>query len=276
MLSYRHGFHAGGWADVHKHVVLTLLLIHLARKASPFTVIDAYAGDALYDLTGPDAQKTREFESGIARIIGCDGAPAGVAAYLAAVRALNPSSLLAVYPGSPALIRSLLRDGDRLIANELHPTAHRTLASWATSDRRIAVHRRDAQEFLRWIATPKLSRGLVLIDPAYEVKAEYVELPALLGRIAKAWPGGIYALWFPILREGRHRGMLAALKKALGPNAEICISEIHPPTPPAAGMQGSGVVVVSPPWKFASEVNAVTEWLARSIWTPPAPSPPGG
>jgi 23S rRNA (adenine2030-N6)-methyltransferase len=272
MLSYRHGFHAGGWADVHKHVVLTMVLAHLARKPTPFTVVDAYAGDALYDLASPEALKTREFEGGIARIIDCETPPPGVASYIAAVRAMNLSPSLRVYPGSPALIRAMLRDGDRLIANELHPTAHRALAEWAQSDRRIAVHRRDAQEFLRWVATPKLRRGLVLIDPAYEVKAEYAELPVVLRHIATAWPGGIYVLWYPILREGRHRGMLAALKEQFGSSAGLCITEIQPPVPPASGMQGSGVAIINPPWTFAEEIEAASGWLARSFWNPRAPS----
>jgi 23S rRNA (adenine2030-N6)-methyltransferase len=273
MLSYRHGFHAGGWADVHKHVVLSLLLRHLARKETPFTVVDAYAGDALYDLGGPEALKTREFEAGIARIFAEPTPPPEVTPYLEAVRVMNPSQSMTVYPGSPALIRSFLRNEDSLIANELHPAAHRALAHWAKDDCRIAVHRRDAQEFLTWVSTPRLRRGLVLIDPAYEVKSEYDEMPPLVGRLVKAWPGGIYALWYPLLREGRHRAMLAALKDEV---RDLLISEIRPPTPPEIGMQGAGMAIVNPPWRLDADLTGATAWLTRAFWSPPAPSRSGG
>src|ERR1700749_4186104 len=124
MLSYRHGFHAGGWADVHKHVVLAALLGRLREKETPLSFVDAFAGDGIYDLTGAEAVKTGEFHIGIARLFGVAEAPPAITSYLSVVRAMNPLGELRAYPGSPALARALLRADDRLVLNELHPTAY--------------------------------------------------------------------------------------------------------------------------------------------------------
>lgn len=271
MLSYRHGFHAGGWADVHKHVAVALLLAHLRQKSSPFVVLDAFAGDAVYDLTGPEAAKTREFETGIARIWDAAGAPPGVAAYVAAVRAFNgPAAAMTGYPGSPALARAALRDDDRLILNELHPTAHRALTAWAHGDSRIAVHKRDAAELLGALVTPQLRRGLVLVDPAYEVKAEYETVPDALGRAVASWPQGIYALWYPVLAEARHRVLLASLHRVLAgmDPVETMVTEIAPPPTTARGMRGAGLVIINQPWRFRDDMMAAGDWLVERLWQP--------
>ena len=278
MLSYRHGFHAGGWADVHKHVCLALLFLHLRQKSAPFSMVDVFAGDAVYDLTGAEATKTREFETGIARVWSAADAPFGVAEYLAAVRRANPLGARSAvrYPGSPGLARSALREGDRLILNELHPTAHRLLAEWAKHDARIAVHKRDALEFLGAVVTPQLRRGLVLADPAYEVKAEYETVPAALVRAVASWPQGIYALWYPVLAEARHRGLLASLLQALAgaDGLETLVTEIAPPIvpgEPARGMRGAGMVIINQPWRFDDEMKVAGDWLAERLW----PAGPG-
>ncbi len=271
MLSYRHGFHAGGWADVHKHVAVALLLAHLRQKSTPFVVLDAFAGDAVYDLTGPEAVKTREFETGIAQIWQTTDAPAGVADYLSAVRACNSAAgPLVAYPGSPALARAALRDEDRLILNELHPTAHRALAAWAERDSRIAVHKRDAVELLGAVVTPQLRRGLVLVDPAYEVKTEYETVPDALARAVKSWPQGIYALWYPVLAEARHRGLLASLHRVLAgmERVEVMVTEIAPPPTTQRGMRGAGLVIINQPWRFHDEMSVAGDWLTGRLWQP--------
>jgi len=273
VLSYRHGFHAGGWADVHKHVAVSLLLLHLSRKSAPFAVLDAFAGDAMYDLTGLEAAKTREFEAGIARLWDAPDGPAGVADYVSQVRQFNPSGALVHYPGSPALARVALRETDRLILNELHPTAYQALAAWGRGDPRIAVHKRDAIELLGALVTPQLRRGLVLVDPAYEVKAEYETVAAALARAVRAWPQGIYVLWYPVLAEARHRGLLASLNGALAgmDRIEAMVTEIAPPAnrgEPARGMRGAGMVIINQPWRFDGEMAAAGDWLARHLWAP--------
>lgn len=273
MLSYRHGFHAGGWADVHKHVAFMLLLSHLRQKPAAFSVVDAFSGDAIYDLTGPDALKTREFETGIARIWDAADAPPGVDVYLAEVRAANRGGALAVYPGSPALARALLRNDDRLILNELHPTAYRVLADWAGDDPRIAVHRRDAIELMGALVTPQLRRGVVLVDPAYEVKSEYESIPAAVARAVKTWPQGCFALWYPVLAEARHLDLLTSLVRALGDTdrTNALVAEFAPSTGvlrSGRGMRGAGLVVINPPWRFDDDMANAGAWLAERLWHP--------
>jgi 23S rRNA (adenine2030-N6)-methyltransferase len=261
MLSYRHGFHAGNWVDVHKHAALTLLLVHLRRKATPFTVIDAFAGDGVYDLTAPDAQKNREFERGIAKIWQRKDAPACLAPFLDAVRAFNAGGRLAKYPGSPAIARAALRQADRLVLAELHPTAYAHLKRWAASDKRIAVHKRDGFEFLDAALPPDPRRGLVVIDPSYEVKSEYDTVPRALEGALRNWKEGIYLVWYPILPEGRHQTLRAALE-AFTP----LVSEIAPRTPPARGLIGAGVAIVNPPFGFERDMTEARDWLQASLF----------
>jgi 23S rRNA (adenine2030-N6)-methyltransferase len=264
MLSYRHGFHAGNWADVHKHAALALAPGHLRRKQAPFCVIDAFAGDGVYDLGSAEAQKTGEFRAGIEKIWRRAGAPPAIDWYLGQVRALNAGGRLATYPGSPALARASLRAADRLILGELHPTAHDGLKRWARDDARIAVHRRDGFELLGAIVPPPLRRGLALIDPSYEVKAEYDTLPAALARAHRRWPQGIFLVWYPVLAEARHLPMVDAL--AALPAAAILQSVLGPAAPPAAGMQASGLVILNPPWQFDADLKAAADWLAAALW----------
>jgi len=263
MLSYRHGFHAGNWADVHKHAALMLLLVHLRAKAKPFCVIDAFAGDGVYDLTAPEALKTGEFESGIARIWQRKDSPAGIAEYLDTVRAFNVGGRLARYPGSPAIARAALRDGDRLVLAELHPTAYAALKRWAAADKRIAVHKRDGLELLGAVLPPAIRRGLVVIDPSYEVKSEYDAVPRALDRAIRKWKEGIYLLWYPILPEGRHRALLDAIAQL-----KPVVSEIAPDRKPARGLQGAGVAVINPPFGFEPAMRTARDWIAQALgWT---------
>ena len=263
MLSYRHGFHAGNWADPHKHAALALLLSHLRAKDKPFCVIDAYAGDGIYDLTGGEALKTGEFRDGIGKIWRRTDAPAGVDWYLDQVRAASPGGMLATYPGSPALIRAALRPDDRLVLGELHPAAHAALRRWAGSDRRIAVHRRDALEMTHALVPPPERRGLVFLDPPYEVKTEYEQVPAAIARALGKWPDGIFAVWYPVLAEGREVALLDGL--AALPAKAVLQSELAPTRPPTR-MRAAGMVVVNPPWQFETALKTAAEWLADALF----------
>lgn len=263
MLSYRHGFHAGNWADVHKHAAFALILQHLRAKPKPFAVIDAFAGDGTYDIESAEALKTREFETGIARVWRRSDAPAALAPYLASVRAANPDGRLRRYPGSPALARAALRESDRLILGELHPAAQTGLRRWAGRDRRIALHRRDGFELLGAAVPPVPRRGVALIDPSYEVKSEYEAAPrALAGALAK-WRTGIFLMWYPVLPEGRHAAMRTALA-ALG--APMLASELAPGAAPARGLQASGLIVVNPPYRFDESLREAGDWLAAALF----------
>ena len=203
-MNYRHAYHAGNFADVVKHAVLCRVLVHLRQKPAAFRVIDTHAGAGVYDLAGTEAGKTGEWRDGIGRLLGDDARPlpeqarALLAPYLDAVAALNPSGKLTVYPGSPALVRAMLRRQDRLIACELEPKAAAALAAHLRGDPRAKALAIDGWTALAAYVPPKERRGLVLIDPPFEQPDEFSHLTQGLETAHRKWPTGSYLLWYPI------------------------------------------------------------------------------
>lgn len=263
MLSYLHGFHAGNQADVHKHAILTALVQALAAKDKPFAVLDVYAGHAVYDLSDQQALKKREFDVGIARLRATAPDPS-LNTYLDVIARLNPSGDLKSYPGSPEIARRLMRDGDVLIVNELHPAEHAALRRWASADGRVHVHRRDAIEAMNALLPPKPRRGLLLIDPPYEVKDEYKTVADAVPAAARKWPEGIIMVWYPILAEARHEAMTGELRSLVA--GEILTSEIRfTAKTDNSGLLGSGVVVINPPWQFAETLNKIEVALRNAL-----------
>jgi 23S rRNA (adenine2030-N6)-methyltransferase len=260
MLSYRHGFHAGSFIDVHKHIVLVMLLEHLRRKDSPFCYLDTHAGAGLYDLESRFAQKHREFESGIGRLAARERPPAPVSAYLEIVAAANPAGGLRYYPGSPLIARRLLRPQDRMVLVELHSTEYPILKAGFHNDRQVAVHHRDGYEALPALVPPRERRGLALVDPAYELGDEFERVIESLGVAFRKWPTGIYALWYPVQR----RQPLARFRRALRTSGvhSILMSEFRVDRETAPNrLAGSGLVLINPPWGLDRELPAVLAWL---------------
>jgi 23S rRNA (adenine2030-N6)-methyltransferase len=266
MLSYQHGFHAGGFADVHKHTALGLLLGHLLAKPAPFCVIDSHAGRGVYDLAGAQASKTGEWRDGIGRLLGGEPGPppasAGLRAYLDLVRGFNKAGGLATYPGSPALALKMLRRTDRLVLVEAHPAEHAALRRALHHDRRVHIHKRDAFEALPGLVPPAERRGLVLIDPSYEVKSEYTRLPAIVAALLRRWPTGIVAIWYPILPDARHAPLLVGLDALPRP---VLQAELTGP-PPERGLIGTGLAVVNPPWRFAEALAEAGTEIATLLF----------
>ncbi|MDX2143395.1 MAG: 23S rRNA (adenine(2030)-N(6))-methyltransferase RlmJ [Rhodospirillaceae bacterium] len=263
MLSYRHAFHAGGAADVHKHAVLAVLLDHYCKQPKPFVVLDIYAGRGVYGLNSEEAQKRREFDHGIAKVLTARDRPDELNRYLASVNALNANGLTR-YPGSPQIVRDALRADDHLIVNELHPTDHEALEHWAVKDPRIHVHKRDALEALIALTPPRIRRGLVLIDPAYEVKTEYDTVPEAVGKAIARWPQASYAIWYPVLPEARHIPMRDKLLEVT--DAAIIQTEFDLGRKREyAGMQSSGLWIVNPPWHVDRALRTVGDWLATLL-----------
>jgi 23S rRNA (adenine2030-N6)-methyltransferase len=194
-MNYRHAFHAGNHLDVFKHAALVFVLEWLLQKPQGFAVLDTHAGIGTYDLTCDEAQRTREYEDGAAKVVGPGLASAP--AYGALLRAMNPNGLVS-YPGSPEIVRRLLRAQDRLIACELHPEDAATLKARYRGDPRIAVHHRDGYEAIGAFTPPKERRGLVLIDPPYEERDEGARLADALAAGLKKWPNGTFMAWYPI------------------------------------------------------------------------------
>src|SRR3984957_1107476 len=204
-MNYRHAFHAGNFADVVKHAVLTRLLVHLGGKAAAYRTIDTHAGAGLYDLNGPEAARSGEWRNGIARLMdrfrggGIEAACRSLLApYLEAVAALNPPDRLTIYPGSPALVRAFLRAQDRLVACELEPNAAASLKRDFAADRRIKGIAIDGWTALNAYVPPKERRGLVLIDPPFEHRDDFSHLAQGLEAAHRKWANGAYLLWYPI------------------------------------------------------------------------------
>lgn len=254
MLSYLHRYHAGNFADVHKHLLLSRVLCALGRKEAPFCVIDTHAGEGIYDLATAEAIKGGEAADGVVRFLALADPPPLAADYREAL------SDGATYPGSPALARRAMRADDRLLAVELHPAAHAALRRAMRGDERVHVHRRDALEALVALVPPPEKRGLAVIDPAYEVKDEYRTVPAAVAKAHARWRGGVYFIWYPLLPDARHEILLQALQAA--GFAELVVSEWHRRAPDSGrGLYGSGVAVVNPPFRFADEAAELGAWL---------------
>lgn len=265
MLSYRHGFHAGGFPDVHKHIALVLLLGSLLKKDAPLCCLDTHAGAGEYDLQDRFAQTVREYEDGIRRLWSVADAPPAVSDYLAAVRAFNrkrsgPAEAPRYYPGSPRLMADLLRPGDRLVLVERHNTDAPVLRRSFARDRRVAVHHRDGYEALPALVPPAERRGLVFMDPSFELRGEFHQATDALVGAWRKWPTGHYLLWYPVQR----RQPLAAFHRALKRSGirKILVAELSvAPDSAPNRLGGSGLVVVNPPWQFPEHFAAIQAWL---------------
>jgi 23S rRNA (adenine2030-N6)-methyltransferase len=266
-MNYRHAFHAGNFADVHKHAVLARILVHLRSKPAAFRVIDTHAGAGRYDLSAPQPSRSGEWRNGINRLVTNPietHAQSLLAPYLDAVAALNPSGRLATYPGSPLLARALMRPQDRLIACELEPQAALALAATLRGDRRAKAIAIDGWTALAAYVPPKERRGLVLIDPPFEEADEFTRIPGALAAAHRKWPTGIYMLWYP-LKERRAADALAKHLGALGLpkllRAELTIGALDPTEP----LAGSGIIVVNPPFPLEAELKAILPVLASTL-----------
>ncbi|MGL5949172.1 MAG: 23S rRNA (adenine(2030)-N(6))-methyltransferase RlmJ [Aeromonas sp.] len=266
MLSYRHAFHAGNHADVLKHGVQALIIQALKKKDKPFCVIDTHAGGGLYDLSGEWSQKRAEYQDGIARLWDDMAAWPDLAAYLDVVREMNPTEALTFYPGSPELSRRLLRPQDKLTLMELHNNEVEDLRDNMGFDARVAVHHRNGFEGLIALTPPTPRRGLVLIDPPYELKEDYFAVVETLKQAQKRWATGIYALWYPILGQNadRSRDMLKAIARENFGNVLVAELEVAA-QPDDWGMNGSGMLIISPPWQLDSQIEAFLAPLCAKL-----------
>jgi 23S rRNA (adenine2030-N6)-methyltransferase len=245
VLSYQHAYHAGGPADVHKHIVLAELLARLTAKPRGLSYVETHAGRGRYDLAAPETAKTGEAAAGVARLTPAPGTPYGRA--LAAARTTHGPS---AYPGSPAVARALLRPQDRLTLMELHPAEHAALAANLRGPG-TAIHRRDGFEGVLALAPFSPRRGLVLVDPSYEVKSDYDATAAFVRRLVARWPEAAVLVWYPLLPAARH----AALRAGLAP-LPVAFDEATFATPPPRGMTGSGLALVNAPHGSAAAFAA--------------------
>ena len=258
-MNYRHAFHAGSFADVFKHAVLARILTYLREKEGAFRVIDTHAGAGLYDLAGAEARRSGEWQDGIARLLAAEPAApvaALLAPYLDVVGALNEPGRLKIYPGSPAIARAWLRPQDRLIACELELKTESLLRRNLRGDPRIKVLEIDGWTALSAYVPPPERRGLVLIDPPFEEAADYHRLSHGLIEAHRKWATGIYALWYPIKDRGEPDALAKRLRRAgIGKllRAELIVTPLRDPT----RLNGSGLILVNPPWTLEGELSTL-------------------
>ena len=264
MLSYRHGFHAGNFADVLKHMVLLAVLDHLGRKPKALFYIDTHAGAGSYDLSSDFAQKKREYESGIGRLWDVIDAPVAVARYLECVRDANDGAALERYPGSPAIARHLLKAADRLILFERHGNEAEALRTWAASDRRVTVREEDGLAGCIGLLPPPSRRALLLIDPAYEIKSDYEQVVKTLAAAHRRFATGVYMLWYPVVERSRVERMLAAIK-ATGMRRVQRFELGIKADQDGFGMTACGVVVINPPFVLEAQMAEALPWLANRL-----------
>ncbi|MBL8251101.1 MAG: 23S rRNA (adenine(2030)-N(6))-methyltransferase RlmJ [Candidatus Competibacter sp.] len=254
MLGYRHGFHAGNFADVFKHAVLVGLLEALRAKDKPFRAFDAHAGAGRYDLASASARKNREFDDGVGRLWGQPGLGPELEAYLQRVRALNPDGRLRWYPGSPRIMRDLLRPGDKLVLAELHSSEFPRLAAEFAGDRQVAVRHGDGYALLESFLPPPERRGLVLLDPAYERKDEFERVAGAVRSIHRRWANGVVAIWYPILERAPSARFQRELQASAIP-AILCAELERYPADGPPGLRGCGMIVVNPPWRLDQKLR---------------------
>ncbi|MEC6833734.1 23S rRNA (adenine(2030)-N(6))-methyltransferase RlmJ [Photobacterium toruni] len=264
MLSYRHSFHAGNHADVVKHIVQSLILDALKQKDKPFVYHDTHSGVGRYDLQDERSEKTGEFKQGIARIWSRDDIPTEIATYIDAIKALNNSDELRYYPGSPKVARAQIRDQDRMVLTELHPSDFPLLLQEFRGDRQVKMYQEDAFARLKASLPPKERRGVVLIDPPYELKHEYQDVVKAIKQSYQRWATGTYAIWYPVVYRETIDNMLQGLKDLNIRNILQIELGVEPDTE-ERGMTASGMIVINPPWKLASQMEQILPWLQHAI-----------
>jgi 23S rRNA (adenine2030-N6)-methyltransferase len=267
MLSYQHSYHAGNFADVHKHALLVTVLQTLKSEVlKPMVILDTHAGRGLYDLTGAAAQKIGEFKSGIACFWNDSGKQnPPLQDYLDIVSACNKQGGLKNYAGSSWIIQQLMRKTDSLIAIERHPQEFQALQDCFKNAKNIECLFEDGFAFLdNLIDAP----DLVVIDPSYEIKSEYLDVPALLSRAVKKFPHTCFLVWYPMLGARLHRTLLDALHQTKIKNSLVSEIRLEQPPEQGFGMYGSGVVLINPPDDIAAEVNVITQFIAAYLPVP--------
>lgn len=263
MLSYRHGFHAGNFADVLKHSLLTLAVLALKKKDKPFVYIDTHAGAGSYSLTSTFAEKTGEYREGIGRLWHCKEPHPLAQHYLDAVRSFN-SGQLVHYPGSPALVRALIRSQDRMQLSELHSADFTHLSHLYRNDPRVSVSQEDGLKNLKKKLPPVQKRGLVLIDPSYEIKDDYVSAVATLAEAHRRFATGIYGLWYPVIDRDSAENLMRNVK-ATGIRRQLRIEHCVIPDASGRGMTGSGLVFINPPWQLDVQAGNLLPWLNQCL-----------
>jgi len=272
-MNYRHAFHAGGHADVLKHVVLAAMIERLKAKEAPFRVLDTHAGIGVYDLAGDAAARTGEWRDGVGRLYDENGAArllspraeAVLAPWRAAVAAVNrEGAALRRYPGSPEIARLGLRPQDRLALNELHPDDHARLAAEYRRDARVRITSLDATLVAKAQLPPPERRGIILIDPAYEATDDPERAIVMLAEGHRRFSTGVFALWYPVTGDELSARLRRKLRALALPKLLDVILTVRRPLA-GRGLAGSGLMIVNPPWRLAESLRDLLPELAERL-----------
>jgi 23S rRNA (adenine2030-N6)-methyltransferase len=271
-MNYRHAFHAGGFADVIKHIVLVRILLHLQEKPAAFRVIDTHAGAGLYDLSGDEARRGGEWLTGIARLMQArfsESALPLVAPYLDIVRAFNSPPDLKAYPGSPLIARALLRPQDRLTACEVEPNTRKRLIDALRRDTQARVVDLDGWTALPAFVPPNERRGLVLIDPPFEQTDEFERLADGFAQAFSKWPTGSYLLWYPVksrrVTDVLARQVAGAVGASKPPGKCLRLEFSVAPHETGGGLASTGLLIVNPPWTLMGELKIILPELEKPL-----------
>ncbi|HRD68762.1 MAG TPA: 23S rRNA (adenine(2030)-N(6))-methyltransferase RlmJ [Legionella sp.] len=266
MLSYQHGYHAGNFADVLKHITLTRLLSYLKLKEKPYFYLETHAGKGIYDLMDKQAEKTGEYREGI-KLIWPDKKklPSALHDYFKAISTLNAGDELRMYPGSPSLAINALRTQDRAYLCELHPREYDALNEIPFFNKKVHLSNSDGIAAMKALLPPSEKRGLIFIDPSYEIKEEYKDIPAAMKQAYNRFSTGVYCLWYPVVNRKLTEQLIRRLQD-IGAKDNLRL-EFNLTMAPKDGMTGAGLWIINPPYTLAAEMKIVLDAL-RTYFNP--------
>jgi 23S rRNA (adenine2030-N6)-methyltransferase len=271
-MNYRHGFHAGNFADVFKHAFLTRVLVHLTRKETALRFIDTHAGAGRYDLAGDAGRRSPEWRDGVARLL--KAKPQGEVAellrpYVESIGAFDAETGLPLsYPGSPAIAQDLLRDQDKIALCETHAEERERLVAVLGRDKRLRIADIDGYVALNAYVPPKERRGVALIDPPYETPDEAERVASTLARALAKWPRGVYLLWRPIkdaVADGRFLRQLQDMGAPDMLRLEIDVGVVAPGPHSPAPLHSAGLLIVNPPFGLFDEAGVMMPFLTKLL-----------
>ncbi len=268
MLSYRHAFHAGNHADVFKHSTLLAILDYLNQKDKNYYYIDTHAGAGWYVLTESYAAQNAEYENGIGKLWQRGDAPETLKRYVELIRACNPDGTLQVYPGSPMIAQRVMRPNDRLRLFELHPADYDLLCqncAEGIGNKRIQEHKQDGFAAMKAVLPPPTRRGMVLIDPSYEVKSDYRNVVTALREGMRRFANGVYMLWYPQLCKPEVRTLATELEKLPFESWLHATLNVCKPSRDGFGMFGSSIFIGNPPWTLTENLSQILPYLAKHL-----------
>ena len=274
MLAYRHAFHAGNHADVLKHLVLYQVLDHMNQKDKGWRCVDTHAGAGGYSLQGDYARKKAEYEQGVGRLLARKDLPPPVQELVDLVHAFNDGGAVKQYPGSPAVAQAMKREQDQLRLHELHPTDYKILASYLGDVPGVECRMSDGFAALKTHLPPPTRRGVVLIDPPYEIKTDYARTLTALREALARFAECTVIVWSPqlqLLEAAKLPQRLKAAATDVAPKGWLLARlSVAAPRERGLGLLGSWVFVANPPHTLAAALRQSLPWLARELAETPA------